>query len=32
LLRHGHRHASALQNEGDLEHLVRTHAQSGDGR
>ena len=30
LLRHGHRHASALQNEGDLEHLVRTHAQSGD--
>ena len=30
LIRHGHRHASALLNEGDLEKLVRTHAQSGD--
>ena len=30
LIRHGHRHASALLNEGDLEQLVRTHAQSGD--
>ena len=30
LIRHGHRHASALLNEDDLEQLVRTHAQSGD--
>ena len=30
LIRHGHRHASALLNEDDLEKLVRTHAQSGD--
>ncbi|NCX82749.1 MAG: UDP-N-acetylmuramate--L-alanine ligase [Rhodobacteraceae bacterium] len=30
LIRHGHRHASALLNEDDLKHLVRTHAQSGD--
>jgi len=30
LIRHGHRHASALQSEDDLEQLVRTHAQSGD--
>ena len=30
LIRHGHRHASALQNEDDLEQLVRSQAQSGD--
>ena len=30
LIRHGHRHASALLNEDDLEQLVRTHAQTGD--
>ena len=30
LIRHGHRHASAIHDEGDLEQLVRTHAQSGD--
>ena len=30
LIRHGHRQASAILNEDDLEQLVRTHAQSGD--
>ena len=30
LIRHGHRHASAIHDEGDLEQLVRTHATSGD--
>ena len=30
LIRHGHRHASALHSEDDLEKLVRAHAKSGD--
>jgi UDP-N-acetylmuramate--alanine ligase len=30
LVRHGHRHARALQNEDDLERLVREQAQPGD--
>ena len=30
LIRHGHRQASAILNEDDLEQLVRAHAQSGD--
>ena len=30
LIRHGHRHAGAIHDEGDLEQLVRTHATSGD--
>jgi len=30
LIRHGHRHAEALESEDDLESLVRIHAQPGD--
>ena len=30
LIRHGHRHARALHNEGDLERLVREQTQPGD--
>jgi UDP-N-acetylmuramate--alanine ligase len=30
LIRHGHRQASAVENEGDLARLVREHAKPGD--
>ena len=30
LIRHGHRHARAILNEGDLERLVREQARPGD--
>ncbi len=30
LIRHGHRHARALQSEDDLERLVREQTQPGD--
>ncbi|MEN8894909.1 MAG: cyanophycin synthetase, partial [Yoonia sp.] len=30
LVRHGHRHAEALNDEADLAQFVRTHAASGD--